>query len=279
MRTLFFILFVILFASCTQSYDQRFHTKSKAQRKAMAEEFYNAYELKSYQGSRHNQAMYDTLIRIDPFTERWYRQKSIAHTKIGDYHIAFPLLEKAARLDPKESLYYYSWLLVELYRDYDRALHYLTTFDTLTPNQVDYAWGTNVHLLKGLCHKQKGDYPKAIAAFNDCIASEPFDAVDVYTFVYRGICYTKTGEAEKAIADFDEAIRRYERCTMAYFYKGQALWTLQRDAEGARAMYEKTKILLAQGYKKTDPYIEVFDEVHLIMVEDALAELSTIAPG
>ncbi|MEN0003172.1 MAG: tetratricopeptide repeat protein [Bacteroidota bacterium] len=272
-RYFLFLGTLLFFFGCSQNNPNSYRNMSKEERRIAADTFYNSYAYKSYQGSRYNQAMYDTLIRIDPFTEKYYRQKSITHTKIGDYHIAFPLLEKSARLDPKESLYYYSWLLIELYRDYPRALDYLEQFDTLTPNQVDYAWGINVHHLRGLCYKQLGQYEKAVETFNQCVASEPYNAVDVYTFVYRGICHYHLQNSQAALADFDEAIRRYSRCSMAYYNKGKTLWELDKNAPEARKHLLKAKELVLNGHKKTDPYIEVFDEVYVEMVEEVLAEM------
>ena len=220
-----------------------------------------------YQGSQIRQAIFDTLIMLNPETEYYYRQKSIAHTKIGDYHIAFPLLEKSAELDPKESLYYYSWLLLYLYRDYERALERLQQYDDLTPNQMDVAWGENVDYLKGLAHKQLGNYPEAIRAFTKAIEEEGAQNVDLYAFVYRGIAYAQMADHREAILDFDQAIQLYQKCTMAYYYKAVSLAALGQR-EKASTFFTKAEELLRQGIKKTDPYVEVFDEVHLEMIED-----------
>ncbi|MEO1517736.1 MAG: tetratricopeptide repeat protein [Bacteroidota bacterium] len=224
-----------------------------------------------HQGSHIRQAMFDSLILLDPQNEYHYRQKSVAHTKIGDFHIAFPLLEKAASIDPAEALYYYSWLLAYFYRDYERALQRLEEFDALTPNAPDIAWGEDVRYMKGLVYKQMGQYENAIEQF-DLYERESTGSIDTYTYVYRGICWTKLRMPRKAIADFDLAIKDYSRCSMAYYYKGVAL-TKTGQKDNAKKAFQKARELVAKGYKKTDAYKEVYDEVYLEMIDDQLALL------
>jgi len=231
----------------------------------------NAYRAKQptyYQGSRYRQEMFDTLIAMAPRHGDFYRAKSITHTKIGDYHLAFPLLEKAAALDP-ETLYYYAWVLINNYHDFPRALKRLEEYDQLTPNQMDYAWGQNVHHLKGIAHKQMGNYEAAIREFTTCLEKEGLEQADVYTIVYRGITFLRMGAYDKAIADFDLALSDYQRCTMAHFYKGEALLK-QGNRSAALESLEAARALLKQGIKKTDPYKDVFDEIQEVMIEDLI---------
>jgi len=223
-----------------------------------------------YQGSVYSQINYDALITIEPNNAGIYQGKSIPHTKIGDYHIAFPLLEKAYELDPKETGYYYGWLLLYYYRDYERAIKKLNEFDDFTPNQPDFAWGEHVNYLKGLCYKQMGQFDKAIDEFDKVIELEG-DYVDVYAFVYRGICKMMLGFNKGAVVDFEKAIANYPNNSMAYFYLGMV-----HERSGTQILskkaYQNALRLLKKGFLNRDPYYEVFDAVSIEMVEDYLAK-------
>jgi tetratricopeptide (TPR) repeat protein len=221
-----------------------------------------------YQGSLFKQENSDRLIELQPEKASYYQGKSMTHTKIGDFHIAFPLLEKAYSLDPKETGYYYGWLLLYYYRDYERAIEKLKEFDDFTPDQPDFAWGEHVNFLKGLCYKQMGDYKKAIEEFNTVITMEA-GFVDVYAYVYRGIAQQRLGAHEEAISDFDKAIEEYQQNSMAFYYKGLSLSEQGKEIE-AKEAYREALRLLQQGYLYRDPYHEAFDGISITMVEDQL---------
>lgn len=225
-----------------------------------------------YQGSRIRQAVFDTLLVLDPSNANYWQEKSVTHSKAGDYHIAIPLLEKAEALDPSGTLYYYSWLMTNLYRDYGRALIKLQKYDDLTPGEVDYAWGENVNFLKGKMHQQLKQFDLALQEFDYYISSEGENNVDIYVYVYRGITHLENGSYQQALADFDKMLALYEKCSMAYYYKGLTHLHLE-DTTSALDALQHAKALLEKGYKKTDPYKEVYNEVHLMQVEDKLAEL------
>lgn len=223
------------------------------------------------QGFRIRQAMFDSLIALNPQNEYYYREKSVAHSKIGDYHIAIPLLEKSASLNPSESLYYYSWLLSNLYHDYERALVKLQQYDDLTPGAVDYAWGENVNFLKGQMYKQLKQYDSAIREFDIYISTEG-EGVDMYVFVYKGIAYLEKGSYNEALKDFETALSLYDKSSMAHYYKGLALLQLG-DTTAAVESIRRARDLVAKGYKKADPYKEVYNEVNLMQIDDKLAEI------
>lgn len=224
-----------------------------------------------FQGSLIHQHKCDTLLALKHNVVGALQEKSTPHTKIGDYHIAFSLLEEAAAVNPQDALYYYSWLLLYYFRDYERALDRLSQFDDFTPNETDVAWGENVNYLKGLAYKQLGQYVEAIKEFSKAIADEG-DNVDLYAFVYRGISYLHKNEIALAVKDFDKAIQIYDKCTAAYFWKAEA-YLKQGSQQEAILLLEKAKQLLEQGYYKSDAYMELFDIPVLAQVEDKLLGL------
>ena len=221
-----------------------------------------------YEGSLNRQTKWDTLIAINPEKEEYYRRKSFAHSRIGDYDKAFPLIEKAVQLDPYNGLYYTGWQLLYMYRDYDRALDNFSYYDDISMG-VDYIWGENINYLKGLALKQKGLYDLAVEEFDIYIEHEK-ENISEYAYVYRGIANLRNECTASAIIDFDKALEIYPRCSMALVYKGEAL-IYEGLYEEAIDSLNKARVNISKGLKKTHPYVEVFDEVQLVQVDDLLS--------
>jgi len=195
-------LLILTLSSCQEIENQDFEnlTREEKELKTKALEYERGFH---YQASFLRQAYTDSLIALNPENASYYQGKSIGHSKIGDYHISFPLLEKAMELAPKETLYYTSWLMTDLYKDYDRAIQYLEQYDAYTPGKVDYAWGNNVNFLKGEVLQALGRHEEAILEFTKAIAEEGADYIDPSAYPYRGISYAALQQYEKALADFE----------------------------------------------------------------------------
>ena len=244
----------------------------EASKKALCERIQeDVTKKRPFQGSVIHKKRCDTLLALNYNSSGALQEQSTPHTKFGNYHIAFPLLEKSTEFDPKESLYYYSWLLLYYYRDYDRALERLNQYDDFTPNQHDLAWGENVNYLKGIAYRQLGDYEGAIKEFSKAIKDEK-DFVDVYAYVYRGIAYSKIGKTDLAVEDFDQAIKIEDGCTAAFFWKAEALFYV--DKLEALKNYQFAQNLLKKNVYRSDNYMELFDIPVLEQVEDRMADLN-----
>lgn len=163
-------------------------------------------------------------------------------------------------------LSYWSNFIVGL--SYERSIKRLNEYDDLTPNQPDFCWGEHINFLKGLCYKQMGDYGNSIKEFNTLIEYEG-EYVDVYGYVYRGISYMNLEQYSDAISDFDLAIKQYDKCAMAYFYKGFCYEKLG-NLKLAKEQYYTAQTLIEHGYLQVEPYYEMFDEISGEMVADQL---------
>ncbi|WP_235296674.1 tetratricopeptide repeat protein [Portibacter marinus] len=223
---------------------------------------------KMYEGSLLRQSKLDTLLALNPEKEEYYRRKSFKFSQTGNFHQGYPLMEKAIQLDPANALYYTSWHMLSLYRNYEQALEDLEYYDDITQG-VTYVWGENVHYLKGLAYKQMGMYDQAVSEFNHCIYIEGINTSE-YVYVYRGIANLRHECLEDAVHDLQTAIDMYSNCTMAYVYLGETKIRM-REWEEAKSYLWKAEELLCRGVKKTHPYFEVFDEVQLSQVYDLLS--------
>ncbi len=71
---------------------------------------------------------------------------------------------------------------------------------------------------RGLAHRKKGEYDKAIADYSELIRLKP-DLPGGY--FDRGIAYEKKGDFDKAIVDLNEAIRLFPNWAFAYQIRGR----------------------------------------------------------
>ena len=273
---LFFTIFLVLQSCNTQTKRENVGLNlsqiNEKQRTEIVERMQEQVNKKlPYQGSLLHQSRCDTLIALNHNVSGNYQEKSTPYTKIGDYHIAYPFLEKAYVLDPEGSLYYHSWVMLYYFRDYERAFELLTEFDAYTPDKVSYAWGENVNFLKGLALRQMKRYPEAINEFTKYIKDEGQN-VDIYAFVYRGICHFYSDKHELAIRDFDYAMQKNENCSAAYFWKAELL-VQKHEVNDANRLFEKALELVKKGHVKTDNYMEVFDMPNQMQIEDRIQML------
>jgi tetratricopeptide (TPR) repeat protein len=226
-----------------------------------------------YEGSLIRQSKFDTLIALNDQNEEYFRKKSFKYSRRGEFDKGFPLIEQAIKLDPMNALYFTSWQMLFLYRNYEKALEDLQYYDDISEG-VNYVWGENVNYLKGLAYKQMGMYDEAVVEFDKCIKHEG-DGTSEYVYVYRGISNLRHECLEDAVLDFEKAIAKYANCTMAYVYMGEALINLL-EVEEARSFLNVAEDLLCKHEKKTHPYFEVFDEVQLVQIYDLLDRASEL---
>lgn len=231
------------------------------------------------QGSQRWEKQKDSLISANPEEEKHYRQKSIPFTLRGDYDIAIPLLEKSYETDRTENLYYYSWVTLFHYRDYEKALRLLQEYDDLTPNVRDYPMSKNINYLKGLAHRQLGHWDSAIKEFQTVVKDEA-ELTDEYTYVYMGICYLMKGQYRTAHEQFDRALQVADNNTMAIYYKA-----LTFRKEGKKALSErwllKAEDCLLRGNTNYRSHTQAFDKVYLMTILDKKEEWglsSTLSP-
>ena len=204
-----------------------------------------------------------------------YRHASVRNTKNGNYSIAIDKLEKAMEIDSQEVSGYYAWVLLYYYRDYEKSLQILEEQDSYTPDFSDAPVGEDIHYLKGLCHMQMQHYQKAVDEFNiyinTMVSTIGEEWVDVYTFVQKGRCLTKLEKFENAINSYDKAIKYYENCTEAYYFKGLTQIKMSKDNEGCNN-FNKALELINDGNKSSDVYVEYFHEIYLQQIEESITE-------
>ena len=95
--------------------------------------------------------------------------------------------------------------------EYDRFLR--------TANPLDVRTAA-AYRNRGLAWQRKGRYDKAVADFNQAVATDPIGAE---SYKYRGLAWCHMGQFDKAVADFSVVIRLRPKSADAYCDRGNAL--------------------------------------------------------
>ncbi|MFH4968279.1 tetratricopeptide repeat protein [Gaetbulibacter sp. M240] len=224
---------------------------------------------------RGNKIMEYAISKLKSPNAKIYHALSVQNTKNGNYDIAISSLEKSYRMNPNEAGAYYGWVLLYYYHDYEMALEVLNRYDDSTPRFSDWPMGECIHYLKGLAHKELGDFKLAIQEFNISIGNTSKkhgeDWVDYQVFLNKGISFFYLEEYDKAIIEFDRVIKNYDKCSEAYYFKGLSQLKLLNSNLGCSNL-NKALSLISQGYKSSDTYVELFHEIYVQQVEQSILE-------
>ena len=234
--------------------------------------FYMAEHL---QGSYLSQTMFDIMKWQNPEFSNAYFEQSVAFNKRGEYARGFELLDKAVELDPKLHLGYRGWLKYHFLKDYNGCIEDLERLDSLTPNFVDAPWGENIHFVLGMAYKGLGDYENALSQFDKNLATEKDTSwVNANMYLYKGIIHYELKNYDKSIKNLEACLKNnYKRSAEANFYKGLIYKDLG-DSIQALELLNLSKEQILKGYRNTDPYTEIQDEVYLSDVENEVFILS-----
>ncbi|MFL0082025.1 hypothetical protein V2647_10245 [Tenacibaculum maritimum] len=227
-----------------------------------------------FQGVYFSQKMFDVLIFQDSNQEDVYFEKSIPYNKRGDYAKGFKLLNKAVEINPKMHLGYRGWLRLVKLKDYKGCINDLKRLDSLTPDFVDAPWGENIHYLLGLAYKGLNINQLALIEFDKSIKSEKDTSwVNPNVFLQKGIIYNKIKDYNNALINLNVclSLNNYNS-PEAYFHKGISFKKLNKT-DSAKICFKKAEQLYNKGYKNSDIYNEVQDELYL---SDILDELKNI---
>lgn len=222
-----------------------------------------------------NEIIEESIKKMENFSASQYHLVSIQNTKNGNYNKAIEYLDKASELNPKEVDGYYGWLLLYYYRDYEKALIHLNKYDDFTPKFIDYVGDDNILYAKALCYKQLGQFSKALDLFNEAIESELKEHDE--SWISHQLYFQKArtlhllGYHKEAIEYYDKTISLWDKSSESFYYKGLA--QIEINEIGGYENIERALNLVRNGYKSSDSYVALFDEVYELQIEQKYNEL------
>jgi tetratricopeptide (TPR) repeat protein len=240
---------------------------------APAAERLDAAENYYWQGVYYPEKIFDVLIFQNPNHSEAYFGKSVPYNKRGDFAKGFEILNKAVEIDPKIHLGYRGWLKYDFLKDYQGCIKDLKRLDSLTPNFVDYPWGDNIHYLLGLSYKGLKQYDESLKEFDKGLKSEKDSSwANPNLFLYKGIIYAELKDYKQAMSNFDACLKNnHNKSSEAYYHKGIIFKNL-KQVDSAKTSFKMSLELFNNGYKNTDEYTEVADELYL---SDILEEINS----
>ncbi len=221
---------------------------------------------------RGNKIMSYALSKIKKPSGNTYYAISVQNTKNGNYSIAIPALEKAYKMNPEGAGPYYGWVLLYYYHDYEKSLNVLNIYDDSTPSFSDYPMGECIHYLKGLAYKQLENHEEAVKEFDLSIKNQikenSEDWIDYQIFLNKGISLFHLKKYKEAIIELERTLKNYDKCSEAFYFIGLSNLKLDFN-ELACENLKKADILISQGYKSSDDYVELFHEIYKQEVDSA----------
>ncbi|MBE7685634.1 tetratricopeptide repeat protein [Tenacibaculum piscium] len=217
-----------------------------------------------------------SIKKIKNFSASGYHIYSIQNTKNGNYNKAIEYLDKASDLEPKEVDGYYGWLLLYYYRDYEKALFYLNRYDSFTPDFDDSVGDDNILYAKALCYKELGQYSKALELFDNAIKSELKEHGE--NWISHQVYFQKArtlhllGQQKKAIEYYNKTIKLWNKSSESFYYKGLAQIEINDSLVGRKNL-DIALDLVTKGYKTSDGYVALFDEVYQMEIEKTINQL------
>ncbi len=214
------------------------------------------------QGTLLSQKFFDILIKQQADFSEAYFEKSVPFNKRGDYSNGFKLLDKAVEIDPVKHLGYRGWIKLKKIKDYKGALNDFNQLDTLTPNVIDAPWGENINYLKGLCYKGLKQNETALNEFNIYINAEKDSSwVNPNVFLYVGLIHLDFHNYKLALKSANTCLKYNGNSPEGHYLKAIIFKFLKKDKEFDQEI-EMSKKLFKAGYKSSDVYNEVTDELY-----------------
>lgn len=220
----------------------------------------------AFQQSHHPQGSYasdvfmDSLLKVCPTLAIVWREKSVPYLKRGDFTTWYALISKAVELEPNIYLPIRGWCLIKFLHDYARGFKDLNRYDSLVAGKYKVVDDTHIKIWMALAMQGMHDDVKALRLFNEAfentIATQGYDWIGTYDFLYRGILKLKMKDIQGAIQDFDAQITRYDKLADAYYYRGLALRELG-SSKLACEDFGRAMKYYGQGYFNRDPYVEM----------------------
>ncbi|MFT5619135.1 MAG: tetratricopeptide (TPR) repeat protein [Arenicella sp.] len=120
-----------------------------------------------------------------------------------------------------------------------------------------------------------GEHSKALELFDQAIQSElemhNENWISQRIYFHKARTLHLLGEQEKAIDFYDKSIKVWDKSSESFYFKGLAQIELQDSITGYETL-DSALSLIKKGYKTSDGYVELFDEIYQADIEKAIGK-------
>lgn len=273
MKKSLFFLFIIGLTFCHNPASHKVERETVQVDKEKAMEHWDK-ATSSLQFSDYHRIHYDSAFLYYPDSSEIVQRYSYSYKKTGEHIKAMQLLNQAIELNPKEALEYRAWSMLYFYRHYEKTIADIDALLKLTNTCMEACWGESCKYQRFLALYKLEKYDDALkemAELKQCEQDYGINPDDNYNYnFYTARCYHKMQEYEMALQYYDRLFEKEAGVLAEYpYYKGLVLIELG-DKTQACELFQDALKQVKRGNKYDDPYIELFDEVYLWMIEAAI---------
>jgi tetratricopeptide (TPR) repeat protein len=213
-----------------------------------------------YQFSKEFHETYDEALKICPYFDHAYNEKSVAYLKSGDFITWKKWIDKTVELNPKENLGYRGWCKYQFFRDYKGAIEDIEALEKIFPTgYLGYSSNGDyeLHIAKAICYSAIGEKEKAISIIENQLSKKNHN-VGLFDYYQLGVTYFELTQYDKALENFEKQSKVYDYAENIYF-KSKVAKIRNKDYLDLKNLALKT---YDEGKYMKDAYTHHFNKVY-----------------
>ncbi len=267
---------ILLMVSCDRLSNETYHKLSEHEKRKLASNYLGLSKLIEA-GTPKNMRLLEKAARIDPRNELVWKELAEPYLARGFYKEWNECYEKAIALNPKAWQAWRGHSKLFYFRDYGGALFDFDATDTLTVDKTDYVRVTSVDYLRGLCYYGLKNYDKAKEYFDRYLEAENGKTgtkeIDATAHVYLGLIANYFQDYTQAIKILEEGIQLNDELADLHYHKAYAHF-MEGEITSASADILTAKRLFEEKNYHKNLFYEVIEQIYERDLSELEAEIS-----
>lgn len=221
---------------------------------------------KHYQFSREFHEKYDEALKICPYFDYAYHEKSVAYLKSGDFINWKIFIDKAVELNSKEYLGYRGWCKYQFFRDYKGAIEDIEALEKIYPTgYLGYSSNGDyeLHIAKALCYSALGQKEKVISIIENQLSKKDHN-VGLFDYYQLGVTYFELNKYDKALENFEKQSKINDFAENIYF-RSKISKVRNKDYLELKNLALKT---YDEGKTAKDAYTHHFNKIYRVQIAE-----------
>lgn len=258
------VIVIIFMTSCDRLSKETYHKLSEHEKRKLASNYLSLGNLLE-DGSPKKMRLLEKAARIDPRNELVWKEMAGPYLIRGKYKEWNEYYEKAIELNPEAWQAWRGHSKLFYFKDYGGALFDFDATDTLTVDKTDYVGVTTVDYLRGLCYYGLKNYNKSKEYFDKYLkienAKEGTKEIDATAHVYLGLIANYYQDYKLAIETMEEGIKVNDELADLHYHKAYAHF-MKGEIESAAADLQRAKDLFEEDKYHKNRFYEVIEQIY-----------------